>query len=125
MQTVYENERLILRVLTTEDAQVALQFWGNEEVMKRAGGAIREDALFQVLAGYQKCHLEKELSVYGAVEKDTGELIGAAGFNIPNSLEKVELIYHFSQKSWGKGYATEAAGACVELAKQHPQVITI
>ena len=43
-----------------------------------------------------------------------------------NSLSNVELIYHYSKKSWGKGFATEAAYACVEIARDHGgvQVIT-
>lgn len=38
------------------------------------------------------------------------------------SVNEVELIYHFSKFFLGKGYATEAASACLELAKNHGKV---
>lgn len=66
--------------------------------------------------------MENRLSVYGVIEKASGKLIGAAGFNVQGSLEQVELLYHFAKNSWGKGYATEAALLCVQLAKAHPTV---
>jgi RimJ/RimL family protein N-acetyltransferase len=31
----------------------------------------------------------------------------------------LELGYHFSRDSWGHGYATEAAGACLRLGLRH------
>ncbi|QFF99646.1 N-acetyltransferase [Psychrobacillus glaciei] len=48
--------------------------------------------------------------------------MGSAGFNMTGLVNEVELIYHFSKKSWGKGYVTEAASACLELAKNHGKV---
>ena len=90
--------------------------------MKGTGGAAPHAVLPQVLAGYRDCHVEKGLSVYGVVERSTDELIGAAGFNLQGPNGQAELIYHFSQKSWGKGYATEAASVCIELARQHPEI---
>ena len=44
-------------------------------------------------------------------------MIGAVGFNPTDSTGVIELIYHFSKKSWGKGFASEAAAACLKLAK--------
>ncbi|MGO1059266.1 GNAT family N-acetyltransferase [Planococcus sp. FY231025] len=117
---VAETARLVLKVFTPEDAHAARDFWGDEEVMKASGGATPHSALPQVLDGYRKCQLEKGLSVYAVVEKSTGEVIGAAGFNITESDGRAELIYHFSRNSWGKGYATEAVSACIGLARQHP-----
>ncbi len=59
-------------------------------------------------------------------DKESNEIIGAAGFNITDSVRNVELIYHFSKKSWGKGFATEVAKACLEIAESHGgvQVVT-
>ncbi|WP_043929636.1 GNAT family N-acetyltransferase [Bacillus sp. EB01] len=59
------------------------------------------------------------------MDKESGKVIGAAGFNVRESPETSELIYHFAKSAWGKGYATEAAAACVELAKKHPGTVTI
>ncbi|WP_391123217.1 GNAT family N-acetyltransferase [Psychrobacillus sp. L3] len=74
------------------------------------------------MEGYRKCHVDKGLSVYAVIEKETNEVIGSAGFNMTGSVNEVELIYHFSKFFLGKGYATEAASACLELAKNHGKV---
>jgi len=39
-----------------------------------------------------------------------------------NSLSNIELTYHYSEKSLGKGFATEAAHACLEVARNHLEV---
>lgn len=122
---VHESVRLALKVFSVEDEEAAKNFWGNAEVMVYCGGPTPHEMLGKVLMSYQACHEKKGLSVYAVVEKETGEVIGAAGFNIASGLEKVELIYHLSKDSWGKGYATEAAVACIEIAKQTDGVETI
>lgn len=35
------------------------------------------------------------------------------------------MIFHFAKNAWGKGYATEAAAACVHFAKMNPKVMKI
>lgn len=122
MGKLIETERLFLRVFSPEDLEAAKTFWGDAEVMKESGGAASPEVLPVILDGYRKCHDERGLSVYAVVEKSSGTVIGAAGFNIAYSVQDIELIYHFSRASWGKGYATEAAKACLELAQTHGNV---
>jgi [ribosomal protein S5]-alanine N-acetyltransferase len=122
MELVYETDRLQLRLFEEVDMADAMSFWGNEEVMEHCAGAIPQDFLPKVFESYNRCHQEKGLSVYAVVEKATGKVIGSAGFNVRESVEKIELLYHFAKESWGKGYATEAAAACVNLAKNNDAV---
>ncbi|MFU1796623.1 GNAT family N-acetyltransferase [Paenibacillus azoreducens] len=119
MEVVYETERLSLRAFQDEDVEAVKQFWGDEEVMRYCLGATAHEKLPLSLKAYRECHEAKGLSVYAVVEKETGTVIGAGGFNISGEIREVELIYHFAKSSWGKGYATETARACVELAKSH------
>ncbi len=119
---VYETNRLILRLFESGDVEDVMKFWGDAEVMEHCSGAIPEEFLPKVFESYNKCHDAKGLSVYAVVEKETGKVIGAAGFNIRDSVSTIELLYHFAKESWGKGYATEAAAACVHLAKENGQV---
>ncbi|WP_313891640.1 GNAT family N-acetyltransferase [Psychrobacillus sp.] len=122
MEMAFETERLELHVFDDKHIEYVKQFWGDEEVMKLCDGATSHEVLFKVIAAYRTCHEVNRLSVYAVKEKETGEIIGAAGFNITGAISEVELIYHFSKNSWGKGFATEAALACIELAKNHGKV---
>jgi len=50
--------------------------------------------------------------------KDTGELIGDCGCTVQEveGRNEVEVGYHVRRDLWGKGYATEAARACMGYA---------
>ncbi|MGE8203364.1 GNAT family N-acetyltransferase [Heyndrickxia sp. NPDC080065] len=119
MEIVFETERLYLCVFNDSYLNSVEEFWGDEEVMALCNGASSKDVILRVINGYRRCHEANSLSVYAVKEKESNEIIGAAGFNITDTLNHVELIYHFSKKSWRKGFATEAANACLELAKNH------
>lgn len=122
MDIIKETNRLRLVVFENSFTEDAMLFWGDDEVMKSCGGKASLEALPKTIDFYRKCQEEKRLSVYAVMEKSTGEIIGAAGFNVENTIEEVELIYHFNKKSWGKGYATEAVGACMDIVHLHPEV---
>ena len=125
MEIIYETKRLYLCVFNDSHLDAVKKFWGDEEVMALCDGASSSDVLGRVIEGYRKCHEINGLSVYAVKDKESKEIIGAAGFNCVNSLSDVELIYHYSKKSWGKGFATEAAYACVEIAINHGEVQVI
>ncbi|MEK5038552.1 GNAT family N-acetyltransferase [Sporosarcina sp. FSL K6-3457] len=122
MQFVSETHRLILCVLDDSHLESVKEFWGDEEVMALCDGASSHDVLPRIIDAYRKCQEIHGLSVYAVKDKETNEIIGAAGFNIINSVSNIELIYHYSKKSWGKGFATEVASACIEIARNHGKV---
>ncbi|MER2172695.1 MAG: GNAT family N-acetyltransferase [Psychrobacillus psychrodurans] len=117
MEIIYETERLYLCVFDQSHIEAAKQFWGDEEVMSLCDGPSAHELLPKVIEGYRKLQEDRGLSVYAVIEKESDEVIGAVGFNPTDSMEVVELIYHFNKIKWGKGFATEAAVACLKLAK--------
>ena len=122
---VYETDRIILCVLDIAHLEAVKDFWSDEEVMALCDGASSHDVLPRIIDGYRQCHKRNGISVYAVLDKESNAIIGAAGFNITDSLRIVELIYHFSKKSWGKGFATEAAKVCLEIARNHGKVRVI
>ena len=115
MEFVFETKRLYLCVFDDSYLESVKSFWGDEEVMALCDGASSHVVLPRVIDGYRKCHETHGLTVYAVKDKESNEIIGAAGFNITDSVSNVELIYHFGKKSWGKGFATEAASAFIKL----------
>lgn len=122
MNIIKETDRLCLVVFEDSFTESAMLFWGDDEVMKLCGGPSSVEALPKTIEFYRNCHEKNNLSVYAVMEKSTGDIIGAAGFNVESTIDEVELIYHFNKNSWGKGYATEAVSACMDVVKLHPEV---
>ncbi|MBV1756569.1 MAG: GNAT family N-acetyltransferase [Dethiosulfatibacter sp.] len=120
--TICETERLILRTLELDDLDSVMSFWGDIEVMKYCGGAGTREREFKALQYYMNMQEERGFSPYLAMLKETGEIIGVCGFNPPTNGYDTELMYHLAKKYWGKGYATEAAIACIDYAKNHLKI---
>jgi ribosomal-protein-alanine N-acetyltransferase len=60
------------------------------------------------------------------MRKDTGEAVGSAGFGGgPDRERAVMLGYATYPRMEGRGYATEAAGALVRWALEHPAVARV
>jgi len=114
---IAETERLLLRDLEENDIDALMFIWGDEEVMKYCGGSGSKEREESALAFYINLQKERGYSPYAVILKENSELIGVCGFTPPYDQEHMELIYHFAKKYWGKGYATEAARACVGLAR--------
>ena len=51
----------------------------------------------------------REYGLFALEERDTGTLVGRAGFFEPEGWPGFELGWMLRRASWGKGYATEAA----------------
>lgn len=64
------------------------------------------------------------------MERSTGAPVGMIGLltQVVDGTDELEIGYHLLPSAWGKGYATEAATACKEFARQHqlvPSVISL
>ena len=114
-----KTARLELRTLRPEDADAAMNFWGDAEVMKHCGGAFDRESIQKGIRNYRKMQSERGFSVFAVVFAGTNDVIGACGFNYTQDADEVELIYHFAQEYWGNGYATEAAKGCIAYAREN------
>jgi [ribosomal protein S5]-alanine N-acetyltransferase len=112
-----ETERLLLRRFDPErDSEPMLAVYGDPEVMRFIpGGAYSGlEAVRTRLAQYAREHDSRGFSFWAVVERASGEVVGDAGFGVFRETGDVELGYTLRRDRWGRGYATEAAGACLD-----------
>jgi [ribosomal protein S5]-alanine N-acetyltransferase len=55
-------------------------------------------------------------SKWGVEERASGSLVGDCGMQLLEGGPDVELGFHLRTSVWGRGYATEAARACLDAA---------
>ena len=112
-----ETARLILRPFAAADAPRAHRVYSDPQVMRYvATGPMEDIGVTERLLYDYDIHQEMNgYSFWAVIERATGELIGDAGlYRTPAG--EVELGYTLGLPWWGRGYATEAAGAWIDTA---------
>ncbi len=125
------TERLLFRTTTMDDKP-----WWMEYINDAT--AIR---FMPFTVGSEKdCHffIQRTLDRYvtdgsglnAIIERSTEKPVGMIGLltQVVDGVDELEIGYHLLPSVWGKGYATEAAVACREFARQHamhPSVISL
>jgi len=111
-----ETERLIIRPFTLEDAGAFHFILGDPEVMKDipsgTSASVDEtrERLRKIIKGYETWGF----CLWALVNRRTGEMVGNCGLiPVEGKGPEVEVSYDIARKHWGKGYATEAARACL------------
>lgn len=101
--------------------------YGDPEVMRYIpGGTLGGlDAVKDELTRHVEAHATHGFSFWAVVHRETGRVIGDAGFGVFEPTGDVELGYTFARDSWGRGYATEAASACLAAGFEHLPVSRI
>jgi [ribosomal protein S5]-alanine N-acetyltransferase len=118
-EPVITTARLRLRSFTRDDAEAAHRVYGDPDVMRFIEVG-RPAAALQATLAMIDAYIEHErvhgYSFYAVIEARTGDLIGDAGLYRRNrDVPEIELGYTLGKQWWGRGYATEAARACLEL----------
>ena len=120
--------RLLLRMPELADAEAFMEIMWDPEIVKWKQVTLYEPPgdLSLALRNTSDMIRQWELRGYGqwaVVENATGYVIGCVGFYHPQRpWPGVDLGWVFHRSRWGRGFATEAAGAAVEWAWRHTQV---
>jgi len=125
-----ETERLLVRPFVPEaDSKPMLAVYGDPEVMRYIpGGALSAEAVRATLEEHAQAHEERGFSSWALIELASGRLIGDVGFGIFTQTGDIELGYTLARDAWGRGYATEAASACLAGGLAHlgvPRIIAV
>jgi [ribosomal protein S5]-alanine N-acetyltransferase len=123
-ECVIETERLLLRQLRPDDLDAMHAYLGDAETMAHYPQPYSREFVKQAIAKNIERYAKHGYSVFGAVLKDTGALVGDCGlvWQEVEGRDELEVGYHFRRDRWRCGYATEAAKACIEFAFEHAGV---
>ena len=97
-----ETERLVIRPFTVAEREPLLALW-LDPANERVHGDATPEQVRAWVAG----------APWGVWEREGGELVGDCSLHLDTVFDEWELSYGFRRDRWGRGYATEAAGACV------------
>ena len=97
-----ETERLVIRPPTDDERAAILALWFDP-----ASERVPPDVASEQVRAWV------DAVAWGVWERETGELVGDCGLFFDEGHGEWELAYGFRRDRWGRGYATEAARACV------------
>jgi [ribosomal protein S5]-alanine N-acetyltransferase len=117
---VATTARCTLRLLRPEDAEPLQRLYGDPDAMRYVGSDGTARTPEQTVAGVGRLidHQRRHgFSLWAVVESDSGEVIGVAGLVLVELVgPEVEVVYELVRDHWGRGIATEVAGACLAVA---------
>ena len=127
MNIILQTERLVLRQFTIEDAELVYELNLDPAVTRYTGDPIRDHSharqgLEQVILPQYALYNHGRWAV---LVKPHMEFIGWCGLKTRPERNEIDLGYRFMQKAWGKGYATEAAWACLRYGFEKLQISRI
>jgi len=121
MNIIIETNRLILRNFTLDDAALIYELNLDPEVTLYTGDPIRDineaqEVLEQTILPQYALYNHGRWAVHVKPELDPIAIgfIGWCGLKARPERNEIDLGYRFMKKAWGKGYATEAAYACLK-----------
>jgi ribosomal-protein-alanine N-acetyltransferase len=111
---ILQTSRLYLREFSTLDASHFYELNLDQEVIKYTGDvafqSIEEAKKF--LENYDHYHKFK-FGRWAVIDKSNEEFVGWCGLKYSPEKDEVDLGFRFFQKHWNKGFASEAAQACL------------
>lgn len=113
-----ETERLILREMTEDDRDALAAILTDAETMQHYPKPYDDAGVRRWLDWTFENYAKHGFGLWAVTLKDTGEFIGDCGITMqPIHGEWLpEIGYHINKKHWRRGYASEAAAACIRAA---------
>jgi ribosomal-protein-alanine N-acetyltransferase len=115
---ILETERLSLREITADDLDDLLEIWGDPETMRFFPRTLDSQAMREWVERNQRRYEQYGHGLWATTMRSKRKLVGDCGLVIQevDGIEELEVGYHFNRKYWGRGFATEAARACMDHA---------
>ena len=118
-----DTDRLRLRSLELDDAERLFEIYGDAETMRHVGRTGRPmvdlaaaERAVETLRGNEAAH---GFSLWALDESEGDPLVGVAGLAMVEGVgPDVEAAYILRRDRWGRGYATEALRAVLEIGHE-------
>lgn len=112
-----ETERLVLRPMGPEDLDAFLELHAAPEVIRSYGAYDREHALERLRADARQWR-ERGYGLLALIDRRTGLFAGRVGLRYWPEWDEIDVGWVLRPELWGRGLATEAAGACLRWGFQ-------
>jgi len=114
MKIIFNTERLQIRTLEADDADLFFEMMSDPRVMEPIPQKIfSRNQSDSKLAELIEMEASSDTRIWCMSEKGKNKLIGICGF-LKNDENDEELAYRFMEKYWGKGLGTEIASALID-----------
>jgi len=111
-----QTERLLIRDFApVSDAPAMVDVYCDPEVMRFVPDGVLAgvEAVRAELEKHAEAQATRGFSFWAVVERETDRVIGDVGFGIFEPTSDIELGYTLARTAWRRGFATEAASACL------------
>ncbi|NNC36089.1 MAG: GNAT family N-acetyltransferase [Hyphomonadaceae bacterium] len=117
MRDRLETERLILRPLDgNKDFEDWYKMTSDPETMRFIGGsALNRGQSWRSMAMMIGHAMIRGYSMFAVIEKETNQFVGRVGPWFPEMWEAPEIGWGLTKSATGRGYAVEAAQACLDF----------
>lgn len=128
---ILETERLLLRQLTAEDAELMLELLNDPDFIRYVadrGVRTMEEAAEFIRNRMLPSYVKFGFGFYLVEEKGSREPIGICGLVKRDGLDDVDIGFSIRRKFWRKGFAHEAAVAVLDYGRSAlklPRIVAI
>ncbi len=110
------TERLLLRPMIAQDFEAWADFHADPETMHFLGGVQPRSVAWRSLCAMTGAWTIRGFGMFSMIERASGQWIGRAGPWQPEGWPGTEIGWGVARAFAGRGYAHEAAVACMDYA---------
>ncbi|HXZ78700.1 MAG TPA: GNAT family N-acetyltransferase [Terriglobales bacterium] len=121
---VLETPRLFLRRLTLSDSEALFAVLGDPITMQFYPEPLTRQGVQRWIERNLERYENDGYGLWGIALKTSGQLVGDCGLvrQLVEGRPEIEVGYHVRRDQWRRGYATEAARACIDYAFRNLRV---
>ena len=115
MTIMFATNRLVFRMLCSNDLEFMLKLTGNPEVVRYLPGMITDEGMMRSWLS----SVQPEDNEYLICLKETGEPIGECSLTLQENDSSCEIGYMLLPQYWNQGYGTEVAEWLMSMARAY------